>query len=430
MYEAYITKLTNVRKHDNADRLQLAECFGNTVVIGLDAKENDIVVYFPTDGQLSVEYCEFNNLVRKKDADGNNIGGYLDPEKRNVRALNLRGAKSDGLAMSLESLSKFTDITKLKIGDRITVLSGTQICEKYVPKTGRPRTNGERNKNKNKIKEDSYPLFKEHVDTEQLDYNLADFKLGDTCYITLKMHGTSARTAYTIKEKHTWLAKLLSKYIKIWSFVSGTRRVVLKNFEKGYYGSDGFRKIYHDIFKTKLNKGETIFYEIVGYTDQCGLIMAEANNKLLNDKEFIKTYGETTKFTYGCTDKNELLEGEKRNDIYVYRMTMTNEDGFVVEYPWELVKQRCEEMGINYVPEFDKFIYSTQEDLLNRVNQFIDGADPIGKTHVKEGIVVRIDNKKTFKAYKKKSYAFKCLEGIIKDAGIVDTEEQESIIVE
>jgi hypothetical protein len=430
MYEAYITKLINVRKHDNADRLKLAECFGNTVVVGLDAKENDVVIYFPTDGQLSSEYCEFNNLVRKKDADGNNIGGYLDPEKRNIRALNLRGAKSDGLAMSLESLSKFTDIAKLKVGDRITVLGGVSICEKYIPKTGNVRSNGAKNKIKNIKKEDSYPLFKEHVDTAQLDYNLADFKKGDTCYITLKMHGTSARTSYTIKEKHTWLAKLLSKYIKIWSFISGTRRMILNSFDKGYYGNDGFRKVYHDMFKEKLNKGETVFYEIVGYTGERGLIMAEANNKLLNDKEFIKTYGETTKFTYGCTDASELLDGEKRNNIYIYRMTMTNEDGFVVEYPWELVKQRCEEMGLEHVPEFDKFIFTNKESLLKRVNKFIDGTDPIGKTHIKEGIVVRIDNKKTFKAYKKKSYAFKCLEGIIKDAGIVDAEEQESIIAE
>ena len=65
MYKAYITSLKNVRPHSNADRMQLADCFGNTVCVGLDAKENDIVIYFPTDGQLSVEYCAANNLVRK-----------------------------------------------------------------------------------------------------------------------------------------------------------------------------------------------------------------------------------------------------------------------------------------------------------------------------------------------------------------------------
>ena len=31
MYKAYITALTNVRKHPNADHLLLADVFGNTV---------------------------------------------------------------------------------------------------------------------------------------------------------------------------------------------------------------------------------------------------------------------------------------------------------------------------------------------------------------------------------------------------------------
>ena len=96
-YVAYVTTLKNVRKHPNADRLQLAECFGNTVCVNMDYTENQIGIYFPTDGQLSVEFAEKNNLLRKKDADGNNIGGYMDPDKRNVTTIRLRGEKSDGL---------------------------------------------------------------------------------------------------------------------------------------------------------------------------------------------------------------------------------------------------------------------------------------------------------------------------------------------
>ena len=55
MYNGYITRLKNVRKHSNADRLQIATCFGNNVVVGLDAYEGELVCYFPTDGQLSEE---------------------------------------------------------------------------------------------------------------------------------------------------------------------------------------------------------------------------------------------------------------------------------------------------------------------------------------------------------------------------------------
>jgi len=51
MYEAYVTTLKNVKKHSNADRLQVAECFGNQVIIDLSFKEGDIGVYFPVDGK-------------------------------------------------------------------------------------------------------------------------------------------------------------------------------------------------------------------------------------------------------------------------------------------------------------------------------------------------------------------------------------------
>ena len=106
MYQAYITRIKNLRKHPNADRLQLGECFGNTVCVSLDYEDNQLGVYFPTDGQLSVDFAEMNNLLRKKDDAGNNCGGYMDPDKRNVTAIRLRGEKSDGLFLPLSQGSR------------------------------------------------------------------------------------------------------------------------------------------------------------------------------------------------------------------------------------------------------------------------------------------------------------------------------------
>ena len=92
------------------------------------------------------------------------------------------------------------------------------------------------------------------------------------------------------------------------------------------------------------------------------------------------------------------------------------------------MKLRCEEMGVNHVPELDKFTYTTEDNLKVRVNKFLDIEDPIGKTHVAEGVVVRIDNNRKFKAYKKKGFFFKVLEGIIKDmAEVPDIEEEQEI---
>lgn len=423
-YCAYVTRIKAVTKHPNADRLQVGEVFGNHVIVGLDVKEGDLGLYFPTDGRLGLEFAKKNNLLRK-DENGNPMGGYLDYDKRHITSIRLRGEQSDGLFASLDTLSSFCDISKLKDGEQITTLNGVLICEKYFPKP--KQTNATTtSKSKKKSLTESYPLFEQHIDTSQLAYNTSKFKEGDTCYITLKLHGTSQRTAHTIKKSNiSSFKKVLNKIgfkfkpKKTWEYISGTRRVTLSNFEGGYYGGNAFRKQWHDSFEGKLHKGEEVFYEVVGYIQQDQLIMPECDNKKTNDKAFIKQYGEKTRFTYGC--------GTGQNDIYVYRMTKTDEDGFVTEYPTELVQLRCEQMGVKFVPILDKFLFTSIEDLMERVKRFEDGADPVGNTHVREGIIVRTDNKEKFTAYKHKNFNFKVLEGIVKSSDVLDIEESESL---
>lgn len=421
-YSGYVTTLENVRPHSNADRMQLATVFGNQIIVGMDAKDGDLMIYFPTDGKLGVEYAEKNNLIRKKDEFGNEIGGYLDPDKRHIRSIKLRGEFSDGLAMPISSLEGFTNINKLVQGDIVKEFNGIVICEKYVP-FQRPR--GENSQGQSKKKKSEFLQFAEHADTKQLAYNLGEFEEGDLCYITHKMHGTSGRTTYTIQEKELplkWYERLLKKEpktIKLYANATGTRRVVL-DFDKevtGFYDTNDFRKKYHDLLSPKLHKGETIYYEIVGFVAPNSPIMPICNNKKVNDKAFLKRYGETTTFSYGCQD------GE--NDIYAYRMTMTNEDGYVVEYPHELLKMRCAYMNVKVVPQLDKFIYTTQEDLLERVDRFQMAPDIIDPTHINEGIVIKIERGDSFRAFKFKNIYFKVLEGIVKeDATEPDMEEE------
>jgi hypothetical protein len=446
--------------------MKLADCFGNTVCVGLEAAEGDVVIYFPTDGQLSAEYCAQNDLVRRKDENGNQAGGYLDPEKRNIRAIKLRGEKSDGLTMPLSSL-EYTgiDLASLTIGTPITVINGHEICQKYIPKSNsRSTTRGGGNHTRKK-KAPIAPLFAEHADTEQLAYNLASFHPGDEIEITLKMHGTSQRTAYlpTLqKYKRTLWDVLTGKEgtpIYNWGGVSGTRRVVLENYEGGFYGNNEFREQHSKVFEGKLQKGETVYYEVVGFTTAGAPIMASCSNKKLNDKEFVKQYGEETVFSYGCepTGKKTLYGKDDgghfsiecaapQSDIYVYRMTMTNEDGFVVEYSPDFMRYRCEQMGVKTVPvlwrgtipytvdDLDSSVPGARivlkdgenagEWIKNIAEQYYDGSDPVGKTHVREGVVVRILNRPKFTAYKHKNFAFKVLEGIVKEvAEAPDMEE-------
>ena len=287
-YYAYVCKIDNLRKHPNADRLQLGECFGNTVCVDMSYAAGEVGIYFPTDGQLSVEFAEYNNLLRKKDDAGNSIGGYMDPNKRNVTSIRLRGEKSDGLFLHLDCIS-YTK-AEVKEGDSFTMLNGHEICQKYIPRSHKqPYENKVKGNRTRKRKVPIAPLFVEHADTEQLAYNLGAFHPGDYVEITLKMHGTSQRTGRVpmfVKYKRSfidWLLRRPGTPVYDWGYVSGTRRTVLENFDGGYYGSNAFREQHSKFFEGKLHKGEEVYYEVVGFTDTGAPIMAECSNKKLND---------------------------------------------------------------------------------------------------------------------------------------------------
>ena len=434
MHCGYIVKVKELKPHCNANKLQLATFFGETVCVGLDVKIGDIGIYFPCDLQLSIEYCDSNNLCRKK-ADGSEGSGYLDRDKRNITAIRLRGEKSFGLFMPLSSI-EYTgvDIDTLNVGDTITVVNGHEICQKYIPHTN-PRRIHEGGNRTRKKKVNIAPMFAEHADTEQLAYNLSAFRPGDEIEITLKMHGTSQRTAhlpvlvgYKKRKFWEWLLRLEKEPVYEYGYVSGTRRVVLENYDGGFYGDNSFREQHSKKFEGKLWAGETVYYEVVSYTSTGTPIMGECKTP----KEAQDIYGKTTIFHYGIESPN--------SELYVYRMTLTTPDGNVVEYTPDFMRYRCEMMGVKTVPIMWKGVIppdewveecydcegewglwrGTREEtpgdwIKNKAEEYYDGPDPIGKTHVREGVVVRILNRPKFTAYKHKNFLFKQITGIIKE---------------
>lgn len=432
MYKAYITELKNVRPHPNADRLQLGDCFGNTVCVNLDYTEGQLGIYFPTDGQLSIEFAEYNNLLRKKDEAGNNIGGYMDPNKRNVCAIKLRGEKSDGLFLPLSSL-EYTgaNLSTLRAGDVIDgTLNGHHICQKYIPAVKVVEYNKQKYGSKiPKIKINLTPYFAEHIDTPQLRFCQDMFKPGDYICLTEKVHGTSSRNAntLTVSYKRSLFDKIFhrkGKEIHEYKYVVGTRRTTVNESSGGFYGSNQFRLDWGERFKGKLNPGEEVYGEIAGFTGPNAPIMSRGDNKKTKDKQFIKTYGPTTIFSYGCDEE----KGENR--FFIYRMTYTTPEGMVIEYPWDLVKFRAEQMGFEVVPELERFIYTTQEDFMARIEKYMDIPSTIDPRHIIEGVVVRALNAPNkFVVAKEKSFNFKVLESIIKvDAEVPDIEEAEELV--
>ena len=425
-YSAIITTLTDVRKHPNADKIQLATCQGYQVVVGLDAQEGDEVILFPDDGQLSAEYAAFNNLIGYTDAAGVRQGGYFDKHRR-VRAQTFRGEKSEAYVAPLSSLG-FTGFPEemLVSGLLVNELAGIPICAKYVnPHTKqaqRPLTGV------HKVRQDLKKLFPEHTDTEQLRFARPGSLIG-LVTLTAKCHGTSARSGLVkipVEQPQTWWQKLLRRKPQMlaqWQSVYGTRRVIKGEAEAG---SSDYRQVCHNTLAPHILKGEIWYYEIVGFEDSGASIMPSAGTDKM-PKDFQKRFGKTMTYTYGC------LPGQCA--IYVYRIAVMGEDGARYELPWALVKERCRTAGIEHVPEIGSVLVKGEEhertvyDAVEHFTEEVDLADPIDARHIREGVCVRIDCTDTgkMKTYKNKTFAFKVLEGIVKDSGVVDTEEAEDV---
>ena len=133
---AIIAKLEDVRKHGNADRLKIATVCGNTVIVGLDAKDGDMVVYFDSNLKLSQQYLSANNLYSESYAGMNSDPtkwGYFGKSGR-VKAQRFRGEISNGYPADLESLTKAVLIKYFnpKVGDVFTHINGVEICSKYI----------------------------------------------------------------------------------------------------------------------------------------------------------------------------------------------------------------------------------------------------------------------------------------------------------
>ena len=423
-YYGLVTKLNNVHKDPNSDRLYLGECFYEGVIVGPNSKDGDTVLYLPSDGQIERWFGDKLTLFRKN-LDGTPQGGYVE-NNGHVRAIKLRGNHSSGIVIPLDKIYAIWGDQGWNDGDKVSTINGEEFCRKYIPHRNFKKFNStpKTSYRGKKLEEIVYPEFDMHVDTEQLAYNYDKFREGDEIEISLKLHGTSGRSANTYAQLPRGFFRRLfhMKHKTKPAYVCGTRRTVVKDDgDGGYYGNDGFRLTHHKRLKDFVEPGMEIFYEIVGYygPKETDTIMPIGNNKKLNDKNFVKQYGDTTVFNYGCKP------GE--SEIYVYRITANNGK---IEYTPDQIAEWCNKAGVKKVPTLETFTFTTEEDLRNRVDKYFeDLTDPIGKTHIKEGVVVRILNRRTFTAFKSKTYEFKVLEGIIKESSVTpDMEEAEALI--
>lgn len=440
-YAVTVVRLPPKQAVPGLDKLVKVTVFGNDVLTGKDSDEAELYLFFPAESQLSEEYLSHNNEFRhkEKNKDQGKTGFFEDNAR--VKAIKFKGVISTGYIAPVSSLPDELSIARsiLKPGDEFNVINGFLLCKKYkVTRTQSTNTESRFNKKLKRFSKLVPNQFRFHETTSQLAKNLHMFNPEDIIVITSKWHGTSAIFSNVlIKKELTILEKIArffgvdvvdKKYDNLYS-----SRTVIKNqyinkeVTPGYYNEDIWGIVNKEL-EGKIEQGISIYGEIVGF--------------LSSGKMIQKGYD------YGCdpglVGKLEN-EGELRSTnfdlaqhkLVVYRITYTKPDGNLIEFSWQQVKDYCKKYNLETVKEiwFDKInmlssiinyqnpevsLKAWQDNLLNILAAYYLEKDcQFCKNKVPaEGIVVRIDGRESYSAYKLKSKRF--LEKETKDLDVAE----------
>jgi hypothetical protein len=439
-YAAIVVEIKHLIPLEGCDNVQAAIIMNNQVIVSKDVKVGDVGIYFPVECALSKEYLSHNNLYRvhKNKVNLNNDitskGGYFEENGR-VRCIKfLNKHKSEGLYMPITSISDFLEEhDELFIGDEFDSLNGIEICRKYVIPTYKNNTNNKERKHKVSKKIQSKVIetqFRFHENTSMLYKNLHKISPDSLISITYKLHGTSGISSNVLCKKvydkkylfGEWLYNCYTKLVSFgkvgfilnkekYDYLYASRKVI-KNPEVNpntvhYYGEDIWG-IAHKELEPFLDKGMTLYYEIVGYTP--------------NGRAIQKDYD------YGCDPGT--------HKIFIYRITYTNPDGKVYEFSAKQVQQWCKSKGLNPVPElFYGYAREFSDERLSKNNWEYKFLENIKKTfnekrcHMckndvpEEGAVIRIEGI-DLDVYKAKSNAFYERETALLDKGESNIEDE------
>lgn len=423
-YIAKVVRLKGVRKHENADRLQCVDIDFQTVITGLDAKDGDIYVFFPIECKINLDFLISTGSLRPKEASEGEPEqtGFFERNGR-VKATRLRGEKSMGYIVPIQSIKDFFgDFDESDyINEPFDTINGTLVCEKFViaKKEGTSKSN--KSPQLSRLIDGQVHL---HKDTDKLEPNVWKISPEHIVSITYKTHGTSWWVSNVkVKKYLTWYERVLRKLgVKIqdteYDYVYGSRKVV-KNKSLGdpkqkdhFYGYDLWEDIKDEV-KEHIPKGFTLYGEALGFT-KTGVAIQKG-------------------YDYGCEPKQMKLE--------IYRITQTNEDGFVTELSHGEVAEFCTKTGLTQsktlhygkaywlLPEVDAHAVDWTEKLIAKLRADYTEKD----CHMcvndvpEEGIVLRVDDLFNFVAFKLKSFRFLEWESKELDKGeVADIEDRES----
>lgn len=106
-YLASVVKIETFLRHPNADKLKIASIYGNNVITGLTAKENDLYIYFPLESTISKEFLKYSNSFRDSQYNTDVLKKGMFEINGRVKAIRLRGEKSEGYIVPAKEVEDF-----------------------------------------------------------------------------------------------------------------------------------------------------------------------------------------------------------------------------------------------------------------------------------------------------------------------------------
>ncbi len=431
-YLARVIKLPAPQPHPNANKLSLILNQGQTIVVGLDSKEDDICILFSLESKINSEFLSFINAYSDPELNRDKTKKQFFSHRSRVKATKLRGILSEGYLHPITEVNDWLKSKGIKfrfsekdIGTEFDLIDDLLLVEKYInPETLKKlgqlnQTKGGKVKKESRIIDNQLRLS---PDYRHLKREIYSIKPDDYIDISSKWHGCNALIQRGLtKRKLSFIEKILQKFgVKIddkeYSLLYASRRC-LKSEEfrdfpaQSYYSSNVWQTV-AERYKESIKNGICLYGEIVGYTSEGGSIQ--------------KINGKT--YDYGCeVGKCEFV---------VFRITYTSLAGDVYEFSAQQLIDYCVRHGLKHVPFYyigsarDKYPELDlnnhwHENFLNKlINEYLEKDDIYCKNKglADEGIVLskRING---FEGLKLKSARFILGESNEADIGEVNIED-------
>ena len=444
-YLSKIVKIDSFRKHNDPEVQKLKCCTvdGFNIITGIDS-EPGLYVYFPVLSQINNDFLSYANLYRHKELNKDPEQSGMFGDNGRVKAIKLRGEISEGFILPITVFENYiVSVTnqELKYVEEGTEFDAIEhegkefwVSKKYIAErqysqslsSSQTKPRHKVLKRLDRIREDQ---FRFHYTTSLIKKCPYVINPNSLIQMSYKIHGTSGISAYVLcHQPLTWKQKI-AKWLTRESFdkydyIYSSRTVIKNKFYNpqvgsGYYSEDIWAEA-DKIVRPCLTKGQTAYYEIVGF--------------LPNGKYIQPGYD------YGCIPPKpgETFTHERHFKVRIYRVTMTNVDGKVVEYTPLQVQQWCNKVGLTPVeecyfgkakdlyPDLDTFNHWNEnfiERLSNDKRFFMELDSPHCKNKVPhEGLVIKpLD--RLGSALKLKTFRFLDKEGRLADLGKVDIED-------